>query len=102
LVTFTYSGNYIHTITKLFKNTDINIAFKTTHTIGPTNKYDHTRIYKLTCAECHKSYKGQTGLSLNIRYKEHIRNIEYNREDSGFATHILRNTHQYGKINNIM
>jgi hypothetical protein len=31
LVTFTYTGNYIRKLTKLLKNTDIKIAFKTTH-----------------------------------------------------------------------
>jgi hypothetical protein len=33
-VSFTFSGNYVRTITKLFKNTNINIAFKTNNTIG--------------------------------------------------------------------
>jgi hypothetical protein len=47
-------------------------------------------------------YIGQTGRSLNIRYKEHIRSIRYNREDSGYATHILNNIHRYGKIEDIM
>jgi hypothetical protein len=67
-----------------------------------TYKYDHTGIYKLTCADCQKSYIGQTGHSLIIRYKEHMRSIKCIREDSGFATHILRNTHQYGKIDDII
>jgi hypothetical protein len=47
-------------------------------------------------------YIGQTGRSLNIRYKEHIRSIKYNREDSGYATHILNNAHCYGKIEDVM
>jgi hypothetical protein len=34
----------------------------------------------------------------NIRYEEHIRSIEYNRADSGYATHILNNAQCYGKI----
>jgi hypothetical protein len=33
-VTYTYTETYIQKITKLFKNTNIKIAFKTTHTIG--------------------------------------------------------------------
>jgi hypothetical protein len=45
---------------------------------------------------------GQTGLPLKIRYKEHIRSIRYNKEDSGFSTYILRNIHSYGKIEDIV
>jgi hypothetical protein len=108
-VSFTFSGNYVRTITKLFKNTNIKIAFKTNNTIGnilkertTTNKYEQTGIYKLTCTECNKAYIGQTGRTLEIRYKEHIRSIMYNRDDSRFATHILNNAHCYGKMEDIM
>jgi hypothetical protein len=48
-VSFTLSGNYIRTITKLFKNTNIKTAFKSNNTIGnllkertTTNKYEQT------------------------------------------------------------
>jgi hypothetical protein len=34
---------------------------------------------------------GQTGRTLSIRYKEHVRNIRYNTEDSGHAADILNN-----------
>jgi hypothetical protein len=51
-VSFTFSGSYVRTITKLLKNTNIKIAFKTSHTIGKihneritTNKYEQTGIY---------------------------------------------------------
>jgi hypothetical protein len=108
-VSFTFSGNYVRTITKLLKNTNIKIAFKTNNTIGnilnariTTNKYEQTGIYRLTCAECKTVYIGQTGRTLKIRYKEHICSIKYNREDSGFATHILNNAHCYGKMEDIM
>jgi hypothetical protein len=108
-VTFTYTGNYIRTITKLFKHTKVQIAFKTRNTIGNLlkemrniNKLEQAGIYRLKCMDCQKVYIGQTGRSLNIRYKEHIRSIRYNREDSGYATHILNNIHRYGKIEDIM
>jgi hypothetical protein len=51
-VSFTFSGNYVRTITKLLKNTNIKIAFKTSNTIGNilkeriiANKYEKTDIY---------------------------------------------------------
>jgi hypothetical protein len=52
--------------------------------------------------DCQNVYIGQTGRSINIEYKEHIRSIRYNREDSGYATHILNNIHRYGKIEDVM
>jgi hypothetical protein len=58
-VPFTFAGNYIRTITKIFKNTNIKIAFKINNTIGNILKdritnstYEQTGIYKLICAEC--------------------------------------------------
>jgi hypothetical protein len=29
---------------------------------------------------------------------EHIRSIQFNKNDSGYATHLLRSSHCYGKI----
>jgi hypothetical protein len=43
----------------------------------------------------------QTWCKLRTRYKEHIESIRYYREDSGFAMHILKNIHCYGKIGDI-
>jgi hypothetical protein len=51
--TFIYSGNYVHTITKLFKKTKAKIAFKAKDTVksllhtSVTNKYKTTRIISL-------------------------------------------------------
>jgi hypothetical protein len=108
-VTFTYTGYYIRTITKLFKHTEVQIAFKTRNTIGnllkethDLNTFEQAGIYRLKCMDCQKVYIGQTGRTLNTRYKEHIRSIRYNRKDSGYATHILNNIHRYGKIEDIM
>jgi hypothetical protein len=88
---------------------NIKTVFKTTNTVAnmlmkthTNNKYDHTGICKLTCADCHEFYIDQTGRSINIRYKVHIGNIKYNKKDPGLATHILRNTNQYWKIDDIM
>jgi hypothetical protein len=56
------------------------------------NTYEQTGIYKLTCAECKQVYIGQTGRTLKVRYKEHIRSIKYNKEDSAFATYLKQRT----------
>jgi hypothetical protein len=108
-VTFTYTGNYIRKITKLFKDTNLKVAFKTTTTVGKqlsdnctTNTYEQSGIYKMTCQRCHKVYVGQTGRNLIIRYKEHIRNIRFNKDELAFAQHILDQGHQYGPMEQIM
>jgi hypothetical protein len=67
--TFIYYGPETRTITKLFKNRDIGIAFKTTNTIKNHPKprehirdiYKESGVYQLKCNECPLRYIGQTG-----------------------------------------
>jgi hypothetical protein len=66
-VTFTYTGNYIRTITKLFKHTKVQIAFKIGNTIDNLlketrniNTFEQAGIYKLNCMDCQKVYIGHT------------------------------------------
>jgi hypothetical protein len=55
--TFTYHGNDTRTITKLFKNTNIKIAYRTTNTIKNhlkakiplTDIYNKSGVYQLKC-----------------------------------------------------
>ena len=42
------------------------------------------------------SYVGQTGRSLTVRHREHIRYIKNNNPLSAYAIHILNNQHEYG------
>jgi transposase-like protein len=93
-VSFTYTGHYIWKITKLFKDINIKIAYRTTSTLDKllnekqkTNPYEQSGIYKLTCQSCHKMYIDQTGRKLT-RYKEHIRSTHFNKDESAFAQHI--------------
>jgi hypothetical protein len=84
--------------------TNIKITFKTNntitnllHTTSTTNKHETLGIYKRTCIDFKRAYIGQIGHSLHIRYKEHIKNIKYNKDDAGYTPHILNNIHQYGE-----
>jgi hypothetical protein len=72
---FTYVGRKTRFITKLFKNSGINIAFTTKLNIGKLltytqdnhhNKYDESGVYQLTCLDCNRKYIGQTGRSFHI------------------------------------
>jgi hypothetical protein len=40
--------------------------------------------------------------NLSTRYKEHIRNMRFNKEESVFAQHILGQGHQYRHTEHIM
>jgi hypothetical protein len=67
-------------------------AFWTTNTLGkllkPTeekNKYESSGIYKLKFLTCQGLYAGQTGRNFKARYKEHIREIRYNKLKAEYA-----------------
>jgi hypothetical protein len=85
------------------------MAFKTTSITGKllnekqeTNSCEQCGIYKITCQSCHKVYIGHTGRNLTMRYKEHIRNIRFHKDESAFTQHILNKRHQYGPMTEIM
>jgi len=71
----------------------------TDHNSPPHNKWG---IYQLTCNTCNLWYVGQTSLSLNIRFQEHIRCIRNNNPQSAYAQHILQNQHEYDQMNSTM
>jgi hypothetical protein len=107
-----FTGKETRYITKLFKDTEIKVAFRRDNTIKRiletkppienNNKYSSPGIYKLKCKDCPLQYIGQTGRSFNTRYKEHARAIKYNKETSGYARHILNSGHSYGSIDDTM
>jgi len=104
-VPFTYFGPAVRRITNLFKGSNIKIAFRTTNTIQKQlskkshNQQNPSGIYSLKCNTCNKKYVGQSGRSIDTRYKEHIRYIRTNNLQSAYATHILQNKLEYGPKN---
>jgi hypothetical protein len=42
-------------------------------------------VYQLQCADCPRRYVGQTGRTFKTRFKEHIRDIKNNGQNSKFA-----------------
>jgi len=100
--TFTYYGGFMRGITNIFKNSTVKTAYRTTNNIFnllASEKHTSWRlsgIYRLTCNTCNQAYIGQTGRTINIRYKEHIRYIKTNNPQSAYALHILNNRHEYG------
>jgi hypothetical protein len=77
-IIFTYHNPLVRKVTNLFKNTNINIAFKANNTIHKqlAQKADNMNpsgIYKIKCNTCSKNYIGQSCRPITIRHREHIR-----------------------------
>jgi hypothetical protein len=104
---FTYVGKEVRAITKLFRETEVHIAYKTRNTMQhhlqlknerDPDKYNHSGVYEMRCKSCDLKYVGRTGRSFRIRYKEHINAIHSNEPTSRYAQHILETGHAYGTI----
>jgi hypothetical protein len=92
LVIFTYHSPLVRKRANMFKNTDINIAFKAGNTIYQqlAQKADNSNpcgIYAIKCNTCNKNYVGQSGRHITTRHKDHIRYIKTNTPVSAYATH---------------
>jgi hypothetical protein len=105
-ITFTYFGKETITITQLFKNTNLHIAYKTNNTLRSylqhknhdSDKYNRSGIYEIKCNSCQLKYIGQTCRNFRTCYKEHIQAIHTNTTTSRYAQHILDTGHAYGTI----
>lgn len=51
---------------------------------------------------CDYSYIGPTGKSLGIRCREHVRYFKPNSPISAYASHILKNRHEYASMEKTM
>jgi hypothetical protein len=84
--TFTYTGPETSYITKLFKHTNLRIAYRTANNIQSyLNQNTRTKdifavsgVYELTCPDCGKAYVGQTGRYIRTRFNEHKRSFIHN------------------------
>jgi hypothetical protein len=107
---FTYVGRETRCTTRLFKNTDVNVAYTTNNNLGKllgmrtqiTNKYDGNGVYQLECPTCNKKYIGQNGLPFRVRFREHYNDYEYANNKSKFAQHVIDEGHTFGPLNDIM
>jgi hypothetical protein len=107
-----YYGPETRVITKLFKNTNIGISYRTKTNIKhhleikrnatKNDKYNLSGVYELQCTECPRKYIGQTGRTFKAKYKEHIRDIKNNGQYSKFAQHVVETGHQYGNMEETM
>jgi hypothetical protein len=64
--------------------------------------YEKSGVYQIRCMDCPLKYIGQTGRTLQTRYKEHIQAILYNNSNSRYLNHILSTGHAHGNMTNTM
>jgi hypothetical protein len=108
--TFTYVGRETLHITNIFRKTDLKIAFRTTNTLGnlisrknhTTDKFSKSRVYRLICSGCHKTYVGQTGRQFSARYREHLTTFHKKNNSLNYAKHLNEADHSFGPIHDIM
>jgi hypothetical protein len=96
-VKFTYTGRETRLVTKLFRSTQVKVAYTTNNNLekllrynvtGATNKYDKSGIYQLSCPTCDRKYIGQTGRPFHVRFREHQHDYKYMSRKSKFAQHL--------------
>jgi hypothetical protein len=56
----------------------------------------------MKCSDRPLKYNGQTGRTVNLRYKEHIQAIRIYCSKSSYLNHILNTGHTYGTITTTM
>jgi hypothetical protein len=109
---FTYIGIETKFITKLFKDSPIQISYTTNNTINKIlstrpnqtqthNQFNKNGVYQLTCPDCNMKYIGQTGRPFHVRFHEHFRDFKHNNNKSKFAMHLLENKHSIGHISDM-
>jgi len=107
--TFTYIGPETNFITKLFKHTNLKIAYRTSNNIqsylslNPHSEdiFAQSGVYKLTCPDCGKVYVGQTGRDFKTRLNEHKCSFTHNKT-SKYTLHLLEHSHTLGSMHDVM
>lgn len=104
-IKMTYMGNMSDKINRLFKNTNVTLAFTTNNLLqyklkhtadNKDGKFLNSGVYKVTCNDCDRQYIGQTGRNFVIRYREHTTGVSASK--SVFGQHLLQNNHSEGPI----
>ena len=82
MVNCSFFGEETHYIPKVFKKSNLRVAYKTKCSVkkvlnpktllSDENKLHGSGIYWLNCIDCTKKYSGQTGNKFEIGYKESL------------------------------
>jgi hypothetical protein len=94
---FSYSGKETRFVTKVLQKAGLHITFTTRQTIGklltckpdqPSDKYDESVVYQLTCFDYHKHYISQIDSTFRTWFKEHAQDYRHGSCRSNFAKHL--------------
>ena len=86
-------------INKFFKNSNLNISFKTENSVGEIltkrktliqEKFNICDVLQSACQDCNTKYIRPTGRHFHIRFQENFRDLNYGNGKSIFA-HLLEN-----------
>ena len=90
-------SRHIETISQFLKPADVVIVAKTGKNIGQIVKEknkiqnEHSIVYRIPCKGCLKPYYGETGRSLDVRLKEHKKDLQFQRPKT-----IVKHSHECG------
>ena len=79
-------SQHVNTIAQFLKPADVIIVSRVGEKVGQilkgNNKQNNEKsiVYKIPCNGCTKPYYGETGRSLDVRLKEHRKDIQYQRD----------------------
>ncbi|EFA11664.1 hypothetical protein TcasGA2_TC008528 [Tribolium castaneum] len=97
-ITFPYTPSVTRDLSRIFKNLDLQVVYNSGTSLksflgSPKDKIGFLEklwIYEINCKDCELKYIGQTRRSVNIRFKEHLAHLKFNRfEKSSVAQHIF-------------
>ena len=77
---------HVNIIAQFLKPADVIIVIRVGKNLGQIVKgnskqrIEKSIVYKIPCNDCNKPYYGETGRSLDVRLKEHIKDIQYQRD----------------------
>jgi hypothetical protein len=109
-VTLTFFGKETYYISKVFKHTSLQVAFKTKNSLQSLlnmkdkseDIFSKSGIYQLTCNDCGKKIHRPNKPQLQKRCKEHLQSFKYNNQNSKFVQHAIETGHEFGKRNYVM
>lgn len=107
-VPITFAPSITNKIQSIFNKHNLQVLYNSTNKLSTllgstkdkTPTEDKSGIYSIKCSDCNDIYIGQTRRKISDRFKEHIRNIKYNKPDrSSVAEHSLTHNHNIEKCN---
>ena len=90
-----------HTIANDLEKTGFKVAFTSGAKVGDIlnkpkttdKKRDKSVVYRVPCGSCSKAYIGETGRGIEVRLKEHKRDVRNYMEHSAFVAHAQKTSH---------